>query len=53
MIAGHDYTIGNWVEGYRYGVIEAVHEFCVENDWRISYLTVDTTEGRSFAITRI
>lgn len=53
IIAGHDYIKGNWITGYRYGVIEAVHEFCVENDWELIYLTVEPMESQSFAIRRI
>lgn len=53
IIAGHDYSMGNWVKGYRYGVIEAVHNFCVEYDWELLYLTVDPVEIQSFAIRRI
>jgi hypothetical protein len=53
IIAGHDYTLGNWVDGFRYGVIEAVHEFCVQHDWELAFLTVEPIENRSFAIKRI
>lgn len=53
FISGHDYTMGNWIKGYRYGVIEAVHEFCVEYDWEIAHLTANQIENQSFAITRI
>jgi Methyltransferase domain len=53
IIAGHDYTMGNWVSGYRYGVIEALHEFCVEQNWEFKYLTIDPFESQSFAIRRI
>lgn len=53
LIAGHDYVMGNWVSGYRYGVIEAVHEFCVEDGWELAFLTADQTESPSFAIRRI
>lgn len=53
IIAGHDYSIGNWVCSYRYGVIEAVHEFCVEQGWELVYLTLDPIELQSFAIRRI
>ncbi len=52
-IAGHDYTMGNWVKQFRYGVMEAVHEFCVSNGWRIKYLTMDLSEGQSFAIEKL
>lgn len=53
IIAGHDYLIGHWISSFRYGVIEAVHEFCVENDWELIYLTVDPIETQSFAIRKI
>ena len=53
LIAGHDYCMGNWANGYRYGVIEAVHEFCVKENWEIVYLTAEPLESQSFAIRRI
>ncbi len=53
IIAGHDYAIGNWLADYRYGVIEAVHEFCVMEGWELIYLTAETDQFRNFAIKRI
>jgi len=53
IIAGHDYTIGNWVEHNRYGVIEAINEFCVNENWEIIFLTVEANYYRSFAIKKI
>ena len=53
IIAGHDYNQGNWVGGLRYGVIEAVHEFCVEQNWELIYLTAEFLESQSFAIRKI
>ena len=53
IIAGHDYTMGIWISLNRYGVIEAVHEFCVKYEWELVYLTVEPTENQSFAIRRI
>lgn len=53
LIAGHDYCMGNWANGYRYGVIEAVHEFCVRENWELVYLTAEPLESQSFAIRRI
>lgn len=35
IIAGHDYVTGNWITTFRYGVVEAVHEFCVQFGWEI------------------
>ena len=53
IIAGHDYTMGNWDSLNRYGVIEAVHEFCVKYGWELVYLTLESAENQSFAIKRI
>lgn len=53
IIAGHDYCMGNWVGALRYGVVEAVHELCVRDNWELLYLTCETDHGRSFAIRRI
>ncbi|MGB7343558.1 MAG: class I SAM-dependent methyltransferase [Pirellulaceae bacterium] len=53
ILAGHDYSMGNWVGAFRYGVIEAVHEFCIKENWELVYVTADTVEGQSFAIRRI
>ena len=52
-MAGHDYTMGNWKDGYKYGVIEAVHEFCVKHNWCFDGLTLDFTENCSFLIRRL
>ncbi len=53
IIAGHDYILGNWDGMVRYGVIEAVHEFCMKYDWEIIYLTAELTNMPSFAIRKI
>ena len=53
VMAGHDYRMGNWISMYRYGVIEAVHEFCVNHNWELIYLTAEPTESQSFAIRKI
>lgn len=50
IIAGHDFVTGNWDDGVRYGVVEAVHEFCVEHDWEIILLTHETDRHLSFAL---
>ena len=52
-IAGHDYSMGNWLTGAKFGVIEAVSEFCVTEGWKLVFLTADYTENQSFVITRI
>ncbi len=53
VLAGHDYKMGNWKSANRYGVIEAVHEFCVNESWELLYITADPTESQSFAIRKI
>jgi hypothetical protein len=50
IIAGHDYIIGNWAGNCRYGVIEAVHELCVKDDWELIYITINSP---SFVIKKI
>jgi ubiquinone/menaquinone biosynthesis C-methylase UbiE len=49
-ITGHDYVTGYWIGWVRYGVIEAVHEFCVQYDWELMYLTHETHRHLSFAM---
>lgn len=50
IIAGHDFIIGNWDGMVRYGVIEAVYEFCSKNAWEILYITMELDNHPSFAI---
>jgi hypothetical protein len=53
IIAGHDYIIGNWSGDVRYGVIEAVTEFCVNSNWEMVFLTINKNEMTSFAIKKM
>ncbi|MCG8326104.1 MAG: class I SAM-dependent methyltransferase [Chitinophagales bacterium] len=53
IIAGHDFIQGNWLKGKRYGVIEAVSEFCIQHNWEMIYLTMDYNEFPSFGIRAI
>ena len=50
IISGHDYVVGNWNGMVRYGVMEAVHEFCVLYNWEIIYITMELEDNPSFAI---
>lgn len=52
IIAGHDFIIGNWNGMIRYGVIEAVQEFCVKYNYELVYLTAEFHQAPSFAIKR-
>lgn len=53
VIAGDDYCVGNPPKSLSYGVIPAVHRFCVEHDWGIVYLTLETDGRRSFALRQL
>lgn len=53
VIAGHDYCVGNVSKGAAYGVISAVHEFCVQENYRICHLSLETHGYRSFALEKI
>lgn len=53
ILAGHDYVTGNWHGGIRYGVVEAVNEFCIRHDWEFIFLTAETHRHLSFAIRKI
>lgn len=53
LLLGHDYVTGNWDGGVRYGVVEAVNEFCVRNHWAFVYLTAETHRHLSFGIKKM
>lgn len=53
IIAGHDYCQGNIRNFSSYGVIEAVHQFCLEYDYEIKYLTLETHGHRSFGLRKL
>lgn len=53
IISGHDFIVGNWNGMVRYGVMEAVYEFCVCYNWELMYLTMELGENPSFAIRRM
>ena len=53
LIAGHDYTIGNWSRYLRYGVIEAVNEFCLTEGWGFAAITHEPDRHLSFALRKL
>ena len=53
IIAGHDFIVGYWEGMIRYGVREAVYEFCLKYSWEIIYLTAEINDHPSFAIRQI
>ncbi len=53
IIAGHDFTKSNFIGTLRFGVIEAVNEFCINENWELIYLTMENTINPSFAIRKI
>ncbi|WP_236587547.1 class I SAM-dependent methyltransferase [Marivirga aurantiaca] len=50
ILAGHDFV--RWSrDGFsRFGVMEAVSEFCIKYDWELIYLTMENDNNPSFAI---
>lgn len=53
IIAGHDFIVGEIDVPWKYGVIEAVYEFCSSDGWEIIYLTMERGISPSFAIRKI
>ena len=53
IIAGHDYITGDWKMHNRYGVVEAVNEFCVTHGWELVFTTYETHRHLSYAIREI
>ena len=53
LIAGHDYVTRDYTNNTRYGVVEAVNEFCWKNDWELVYLTHETNRHLSFAVRKL
>ena len=53
IIAGHDYCRGNIKKALAYGVVQAVNQFCVKNNWEFILLTHETNRALSFAIKKI
>jgi len=53
VIAGHDYCNGVVYERAQFGVVPAVHEFCVTSGWEMRYLTLETSGFRSFALKKL
>ena len=53
IIAGHDFIAGSFPTLARYGVIEAVYEFCEKYDWELIYISAELTVPPSFAIRKV
>lgn len=53
IISGHDFIVGFWDGMIRYGVMEAVYEFCKKYNWEIIYITMEINSHPSFAIRKI
>jgi len=53
FICGHDYTSISYSGLKRYGVVEAVNEFCVNSGYEFIYLTAETTRHISFALRKL
>lgn len=53
LICGHDYITGDWKMRNRYGVVEAVNEFCVKEGWEMVYVTHETHRHLSYALRKL
>ncbi len=53
LICGHDYTKGTWYAWVRFGVVEAVNEFCITKGYEFVYLTVEPSMYFSYALRKI
>ena len=52
LIAGQDFTSGNPVRAVPYSVIEACNEFCVQEGWEYTFLTLEPSGHFSFALAK-
>lgn len=54
IIVGHDYRTGRFVPEscsfLKYAVIEAVHEFMIQNNFRMKFLSFEPDQFYSFAL---
>jgi hypothetical protein len=50
FISGHDYFQVGVSNVFSYGVMSAVHEFVVINDWKLRAVTLEPLENQSFLI---
>lgn len=50
FISGHDYFQVGISNGFSYGVMSAVHEFVVINNWKLYAVTLEPLENQSFVI---
>jgi len=53
IITGHDYITRSSSLGIKYGVVEAVNEFCVKDNWKLIFLTLECNGHSSFALKKI
>lgn len=53
LICGHDYTRWSMNGLNRWGVVEAVNELCLNDDWEFVWLTHEPHRHASFAIRKI
>ncbi len=52
-LCGHDYCNRALSRGNRYGVKEAVNEFCVKNEYAFAYITMELHGHYSYALKKI
>lgn len=52
-LAGHDFTSGNTIKPWPYGVIEACNEFCKKYDWEYEFMTMEPHGHQSFSLRKL
>jgi len=52
-IAGDDFTAGNPITPWPYGVIEAAHEFCAKHGWTYELLSFEPSGHFSFSLKKL
>jgi hypothetical protein len=53
FIAGHDYVTGAWLDRIRFGVVEAVNEFCVKYNYEVILLSNESHRHISYVLKKI
>lgn len=49
----NDYILLDWVSQTTYGVKRAIHEFCIDHNWKWAYLALAPCDFRDVVLTRI
>jgi predicted O-methyltransferase YrrM len=53
ILAGANYSMGDWIKKHRYGVVEAVNYFCKKYGWEMILITNERNRSLSYALKRL